>query len=124
MEFAKELAAMEAQPSGVGDLPSLEAAAVGRLRQKILKQDGLHVSLDCRDKILAISEAELDETILPFCSWLKGLVEAQGKAAGDFQRSNMTVLRTNETSTVKRNTKYRRHLLFARSEKRAYRRLL
>lgn len=111
---------MEAQSIGVSDVPSLEAAAVGKLREKVLKQGGLHVSLDCRNKILAISEVELDETILPLCSWLIGLVEAQGKAAGEASQMQHDRARYERNFSQKETGINRRRHLFARSGCRAY----
>lgn len=76
---------MEAQPGGAGKLPTLRAAAVDQLRRKIQEQGGLQVSVDCKaEQILATSEQEVDNAIIPLCAWLAGLVEAQSTSdAGD-----------------------------------------
>lgn len=91
MTLAEALAAMEAQPSGVGGLSPLDETAVLRLRQLIQEQGGLRVTLDCRDKVMAISDTELVEVILPLCCWLIGLADAQRtKTKGDLSDRHNT----------------------------------
>lgn len=76
MDLADALMELEMQPSGVGNLPNLDVDAVNLLR-KLSNAGGLPVSVDCRDKILAVSEGDLAEVILPLCAWLKGLADDQ-----------------------------------------------
>lgn len=76
MTLEEALAAMEVQPSGVGNVPPLDVTSVDRLRKTIRENGGLPVSLDCRDKTLASSDDELAQVILPLCAWLRRLADA------------------------------------------------
>lgn len=82
MALAATLVELEAQPCGVGRCKPLENSGLERLQQLVKTSRGLPVSLDCRRKILAVSNDDITEVIIPLCSWLKGLVEGHNGEAG------------------------------------------
>lgn len=78
MALARALGELESRPGGVG-LPDSEAnTAADRLRQFIEINGGLPIERDCREEVLAVDDDDLAETILPLCTWLKNLAEAEG----------------------------------------------
>ena len=87
MALAATLAELEAQPSGVGRCKPLESSGLERLQQLVNTSRGLTVSLDCRRKILAVSNEDIAEVIIPLCSWLKGLAEGHSGEAGQGEYS-------------------------------------
>ena len=82
MALAATLIKLEAQTCGVGICKPLESSGLERLQQLVKTTRGLPVSLDCRKKILAVSNDDIAEVIIPLCSWLKGLVLGHDGEAG------------------------------------------
>ncbi|CAM9240739.1 unnamed protein product, partial [Choristocarpus tenellus] len=54
--------------------------AIARVHKVLADAGGLQVDLDGRKRVFAVSARELEETILPLCSWLRGLVEDSEEA--------------------------------------------
>lgn len=78
MALARALSELESEPGGIG-LPDLEAStAAERLRQFTKTNGGLPIERDCRKETLAVDDADLADTVVPLCIWLKKLVEAEG----------------------------------------------
>lgn len=75
--LADALTELEAQPNRVDKKP-LEADSFDRLLEFVKKTGGLPVTLDCRSKILTVSNDDLVEVITPLCTWLKTLAEVCG----------------------------------------------
>lgn len=73
IDVAEILADLEAQTGGAGKLPCLEDGSLDRLRHLVKEQGGLLVTLDCRKKLLPVTDVDLDGVIIPLCIWLKGL---------------------------------------------------
>jgi len=88
MTLAEVLDNLEGRSNSGDKLVSLDDDAVRRLRESVEVAGGLPITLDCRDKILAVSHADINEVILPLCAWLEGLVkdyvetEGGGKSRG------------------------------------------
>ena len=83
MALAAKLAELETQSCGIGRHTTVESSGLERLQHLVKTSRGLPVSLDCRRKILPVSDGDITEVIVPLCSWLKGLVERHnGKAGG------------------------------------------
>lgn len=78
MALTRALAELENRPGGAG-LPDLEANTdADRLRQFTETNGGLPIERDCREEVLAVGDDDLAETILPLCTWLKNLAQAEG----------------------------------------------
>ncbi|CAM9094230.1 unnamed protein product [Ectocarpus fasciculatus] len=75
MALVDALAALEAQTTGVSEMPPLESSHVDRVKQVIEAGGGLPIERDCRKEILGVNEADLVEVILPLCTWLKGITQ-------------------------------------------------
>lgn len=84
MALVDALAALEAQTTGVSEMPPLESSHVDRFKQVVEAGGGLPIERDCRKEILGVNEADLVEVILPLCTWLKGITQGpSGKGEQD-----------------------------------------
>lgn len=82
MTLAERLNNLEGKSNSSDNLVSLDDDAVSRLRESVETAGGLPITLDCRDKILAVSHTDINEVILPLCAWLEGLVKDYVETGG------------------------------------------
>ena len=94
MALAQALIDLEAKAGRFFKIPSLDDDVVKRLLESVEASGGLPVTIDYREKILAVSYTDLTEVILPLCSWLEGLVKVHAeKEGGECRGSGISMVR-------------------------------